>query len=137
MKAAFVVFCISCVAIGHLMAHVLRRRRPRLSSRNPDDETFSGLGYSVETDCRNCGKVNRVPAHRLRDHPKCGRCKMRLMPRTKIVVCHVRKMDGGLRDELDAVWNDEEKLWQSLSDHVILQSKNKGEEREPGLRVVN
>lgn len=137
MKAEFVLFCIGCVAFGHVLADVVRRRRMRIKRRPKDDETFSGLGYSVETDCRNCGKVNRVPAHRLRDHPKCGRCKMRLMPKKKIVVCHVAKMDGSLRDELDAVWNDEEKLWQSLADHVILAAKSKAEARDPDLRVVN
>lgn len=137
MKAQFVLFCIGCVVLGHVMAHVVRTRRLRRRKTQKDDEVFSGLGFSVETDCRECGKVNRVPAHRLRDHPKCGSCKARLMPRKKIVVCHVTKMSGSLRSELDDVWNDEERLWQSLADHVILQAKSKAEEQDPHLRTVN
>ena len=137
MKAEFILFCIGCVAFGHVTAHLMRRRRLRRRKPPKTDDAFSGLGFSVETDCRGCGKVNRVPAHRLRDHPKCGGCKVRLMPRNKIVVCHVTKMSGSLRLELDEVWNDEERLWQSLSDHVILQAKSKAEEQDPSLRTVN
>ena len=137
MKAAFILFCIGCVAFGHVTAHLVSRRRLRRRKPQKIDATFTGLGFSVEMDCRECGKVNRVPAHRLRDHPKCGGCKVRLMPRKKIVVCHVTKMDGSLRDELDSVWNDEEKLWQSLADHVILQAKRKAEDHDPSLRMVN
>lgn len=137
MKIEFILFCVGCVALGHGMAYLIRRRRSRRSRAKKSDDTFTGLGFSVETDCRGCGKVNRVPAHRLRDHPRCGLCKARLMPRKKIVVCHVTMMDGSLRSELDAVWDDEERLWQSLADHVLLQAKRKAEDREPRLRVVN
>ena len=137
MNVQFVLFCIGCVVFGHVVAHLVGRRRSRQRRTKQSDDVFSGLGFSVETDCRGCGKVNRVPAHRLRDHPKCGSCKVRLMPRKKIVVCHVTKMSGSLRSELDEVWNDEEKLWQSLADHVILQAKNKAEEHDPRLRTVN
>ena len=136
MKIEFVLFCIGCAAFGHVMAHVMRRFAAR-RRRDKADDTFSGLGYSVEVDCRGCGKINRVPGHRLRDHPKCGRCKERLMPQKKIVLCHVRTMEGSLRSELDAVWNDEEKLWQALADHLLLQEKRKAENREPRLRAVN
>ena len=137
MEVQFILFCIGCVAFAPVMAHLVRRWRLRRRKTQKDDNLFSGLGFSVETDCRVCGKVNRVPAHRLRDHPKCGSCKQRLMPRKKIVVCHVTKMSGSLLSELDEVWNDEERLWQSLSDHVILQAKSKAEEQDPRLRMVN
>lgn len=136
MKIEFALFCIGCVVFGHVMAHLMRGFYAR-RCRDKAEAMFSGLGYSVEVDCRGCGKVNRVPGHRLRDHPKCGRCKARLMPQKKIVLCHVRMMEGSLRSELDAVWDDEEKLWQALADHVLLQEKTKAEAREPRLRAVN
>jgi hypothetical protein len=135
MKAEFIIFCIGCVALGHAIAHLVRRHRVKPVSKA--DETFSGLGYSVEMDCRNCGKVNRVPAHRLRDQPKCGRCKNRLMPRSKIVVCSVTPMDGALRLELQEVWSDVDKLWQCLADHVILEAKREAEAKNPRRRAVN
>lgn len=110
-----------------------RRRRQQRS----DDNAFSDPGYSVEVDCRGCGQFNRVPGHRLRDHPKCGRCKARLMPGKRVVLCRVRPMDAALRAELDKVWADEDRLWQSLADHVAIDSKARTEAKDPSLRVVN
>lgn len=111
--------------------------RPRQQRRESVDETFSDPGYSVEVDCRACGQFNRVPNHRLRDRPKCGRCKARLMPGKRVVVCRVSPMEGVMRAELDALWKDEDRLWQCLADHVALQAKAKAEERDPRARVVN
>lgn len=108
-----------------------RRRRRGL------DEAFSSPGVSVEVDCRGCGQFNRVPGHRLRDHPKCGRCKARLMPGKRVVLCRVSPMDRTLSRELDAVWKDEDRLWQSLADHVALDNKARAEAKDPSLRVVN
>lgn len=34
----------------------------------------------MELVCPNCGTVNRVPAERLHDHPKCGRCGAEVLP---------------------------------------------------------
>jgi len=110
-----------------------RRRRQQRS----DDNAFSDPGYSVEVDCRGCGQFNRVPGHRLRDHPKCGRCKARLMPGKRVVLCRVRPMDAALRAELDKVWADEDQLWQSLANHVAIDTKAKAEAKNPDLRVVN
>ena len=105
--------------------------------RRSGDESFSDPGVSVEVDCRGCGQFNRVPGHRLRDHPKCGRCKVRLMPGKRVVLCRVSPMDRTLSRELDAVWKDEDRLWQSLADHVALDSKARAEAKDPSLRVVN
>ena len=131
-----VVVVVVCVAAGHGMAAIARwiRRRDR---RVASDDVFSDPGYSVEVDCRACGQFNRVPSHRLRDRPKCGRCKVRLMPKRRIVLCRVRQMDGALRTELDAVWTDEDRLWQSLANHVAIDAKAKAEADNPSLRVVN
>ncbi len=101
------------------------------------DESFSDPGVSVEVDCRGCGQFNRVPSHRLRDRPKCGRCKARLMPGKRVVLCRVRPMEALLRRELDSLWTDEEKLWQTLADHVALENKTRAEAKDPSLRVVN
>ena len=100
-------------------------------------ERFSDPGFSVEVDCRGCGQFNRVPGHRLRDRPRCGRCKARLMPGKRVILCRVTAMDGTLRADLNALWNDEDRLWQSLADHVTIEAKTRAEARDPSLRVVN
>jgi hypothetical protein len=110
-----------------------RRRRHRLQQ---PQETFTDEAY-VEADCRSCGQFNRVPYARLRDRPKCGRCKQRLMPKRRIVICQVNPIDGLLRVELNALWEDEAKLWQCVADHVALQAKASREARNPNLRSVN
>jgi hypothetical protein len=117
--------------VSALLTRVLPGRRRRTAG------TFSDSGASVEVDCRACGQFNRVSSHRLRDRPKCGRCKARLMPGRRVVVCHVSPLEGPLRVELNALWDDEDRLWQSLADHVALQAKAKKEARNPNLRVVN
>ena len=117
---------------GFVIRRWLDRRR-----RRGLDEVFSDPGVSVEVDCRGCGQFNRVPSHRLRDRPKCGRCKARLMPGKRVVLCRVSSMEGRLRGELNAVWTDEDRLWQSLADHVAIEAKAKAEAKDPSLRVVN
>lgn len=129
-----VLFAVS-FELGAFVRRSLDRRRRRL--RSGDEEAFSDPGVSVEVDCRACGQFNRVPSHRLRDRPKCGRCKERLMPGRRIVLCRVSTMDGVLRADLDALWKDEEGLWQSLADHVAIQSKAQAEARGEQPRVVN
>ena len=118
--------------VGFLLRRWVDRRR-----RRGDDVAFSDPGVSVEVDCRGCGQFNRVPSHRLRDRPKCGRCKVRLMPRHRVVLCRVTAMDGRLSAELNAVWSDEDRLWQSLADHVAVETKAKAEAKNPSLHVVN
>lgn len=109
------------------------------SDKEDKEETFSAPGFSVEVDCRACGKFNRVPGHRLRDRPKCGRCKVYLMPGKRVVVCRVTSslMKGPLRVELDAVWTDENRLWQALADHVAFETKGAADAKNPSRRTVN
>jgi len=40
----------------------------------------------IESACPNCGARNRVPAARLADRPKCGRCKGDLFPAAPVAV---------------------------------------------------
>jgi hypothetical protein len=136
MSAELVVICIFCVLFLAMQAapHVTRWLRAR---RAASDDAFSDPGVSVEVDCRGCGQFNRVPSHRLRDRPKCGKCKKRLMPGKRVVLCRVSPMEGPLRAELDAVWTDEDRLWQSLADHVAIQAKARAEARGEQPRVVN
>jgi hypothetical protein len=121
--------------LGFVLRRWVDRRRRR--RRRADTESFSDPGVSVEVDCRGCGQFNRVPSHRLRDRPKCGRCKARLMPGKRVVLCRVSPMEGRLRAELNALWTDEDRLWQSLADHVAIDSKARAEAKDPSLRVVN
>jgi hypothetical protein len=133
-----VVILVVSTAAGFGLARLQRWAQAR-SRRRRGDEAFSDPGISVEVDCRACGQFNRVPSHRLRDRPKCGRCKARLMPRRRVVLCRVTAMEGRLLAELDALWKDkdEDRLWQSLADHVALEAKAKAEARDPSARVVN
>lgn len=139
MTSVQIMICLGCVAFGHLTAFAARRygERRRARTTTTDDTAFSALGVSVEVDCRGCGQFNRVPSHRLRDRPKCGRCKARLMPGKRVVLCRVRPMEGALRSDLEAVWMDEDRLWQSLADHVAFEGKATAEAKNPSLRVVN
>jgi hypothetical protein len=93
-------------------------------------------GYSVEVDCRKCGQHNRVPSERLRHKPKCGKCKQRLMPKYKVAVCRVqvREMEGVLRADIDKTWNDEDRFWDTVADHVALRAKD---DRPANQKVVN
>src|SRR5439155_27235301 len=34
----------------------------------------------VEYSCSNCGAINRIPRSRVRDDPRCGRCKASIFP---------------------------------------------------------
>jgi len=105
--------------------------------RGASDGTLSDAGVSVEVDCRACGQFNRVPSHRLRDRPVCGRCKARLMPGKRVVLCRVSPMEGRLSADLDALWRDDDRLWQCLADHVAIQGKERAEARGEQPRVVN
>lgn len=131
-----IVSLVVSLAIGYGLAQILRWAENRSRHRR-SAEMFSDLGISVEVDCRACGQFNRVPSHRLRDRPKCGRCKKRLMPGRRVVVCRVSPMEGVMRAELDALWKDEDRLWQSLADHVAIEAKARAEARDPNAHVVN
>ena len=135
MMDTLVILVVS-VAVGFNLALLQRWVQTRSRSRKRD-EAFSDPGISVEADCRACGQFNRVPSHRLRDHPKCGRCKARLMPGRHVVLCRVTPMNGLLRAELNALWTDEDRLWQSLADHIALEAKARAEAHDPSTHVVN
>lgn len=97
-----------------------------------DERTFAdgfSDGDSVEVDCRLCGQFNRVPATRLRDRPMCGRCKTRLMPGRRIVICRMSRIEQPLRTELDAAWTDEARLWGRLADHLATKQRADEERR--------
>ena len=34
----------------------------------------------IEYPCASCGALNRIPRERVKDHPKCGRCKSSVFP---------------------------------------------------------
>ena len=107
------------VSVGALVLFwIWDDRRGHRTRRLADD--FSD-GDSVEVDCRLCGQFNRVPAARLRDRPKCGRCKTRLMPGRRVVLCRTTPIEGVLNVELKALWSDEERLWSCLADHVAMK----------------
>jgi hypothetical protein len=116
--------------------HRMRRNSGRRTD-DTDDTPFSPPGYAVEVDCRGCGQFNRVPSHRLRDRPSCGRCKTRLMPGKHLVLVRSTVMDKALQTELSAVWAEEDQFWKSLADHVALDAKARAEAKDPNSRVVN
>lgn len=95
--------------------------------RHVSDETSSIPGFSIEVDCRTCGKINRVPSRRLLDRPRCGRCKVRLMPGRRVVLCREVPMAAPLSAALDATWRDEDRLWQCLADHVAQETRTRAE----------
>ncbi len=126
METILINLSLFCFNLGALFRRWVDRRRRR---RGGDDETFSDPGVSVEVDCRACGQFNRVPSHRLHDRPKCGRCKVRLMPGKRIALCRVSLMEGPLRVELDKLWKDDDRLWQCLADHLVTEAKARAEAR--------
>jgi hypothetical protein len=136
---SLIALCLAAsYGLAHFFADVDRRIRRRRFQRSAEAaDGFSDPGYTIELDCRACGQFNRVPSHRLRDKPKCGRCKARLMPGRRLVLCRLSRLDGALDKELDAVWRDEDRLWQSLADHVAIDAKKKAEAKDPKLAVVN
>lgn len=108
--------------------------RSDLQRRNRHSADGFSDGDWVEVDCRGCGKFNRVPARRLRDRPICGRCKTRLMPGRRIVLCRSKQVEGRLNKELDALWSDEDLLWRHLADHFKKDDRAGGGDRR---RMVN
>ena len=41
---------------------------------------------AIQVACASCGKLNRVPAGRTADDPRCGRCKESLLPGRPVTV---------------------------------------------------
>jgi thioredoxin 2 len=44
----------------------------------PDDD-------KIQTACASCGALNRIPRARLKENPRCGRCKQDVFPETPVV----------------------------------------------------
>jgi thioredoxin 2 len=44
------------------------------------DQTPAGEADLIEYPCASCGATNRFPRSRLKDDPKCGRCKQSVFP---------------------------------------------------------
>ena len=120
-------------AVGRLVAYVQNlRRQVELSKQNV--EAGERAGHFVQVDCRECGKLNRIPSDRLLNRPICGGCKSRLLPKRKITLCHIRNMefDRALSLELDGVIADYDKFWPTLDAHfkrngvkkVVLDAKD-------------
>jgi hypothetical protein len=87
------------------------------------DPSHSAPGISIELDCRVCGRQNRVPSERLRDRPRCGGCKKALMPGRRVTICHSNRIEGSLRERLNAAWMDFDLLWSCLADHVSSEAE--------------
>lgn len=104
-----------------------------ISSRQSPRSNGEGAslpGFSVQADCHACGQFNRVPSSRLRDRPKCARCKARLRPGKRVILCRSFPMQEALGAELDAVWMDADRLWQCLADHVARETRALDQEQE-------
>lgn len=86
-------------------------------------------GHFVQVDCVDCGKLNRIPADKIRHRPICGGCKKKLLPKRKIVLYQVRNLafDKVLSLELDAVLKDYDRFWATLDGHY----KKKLHEEKP------
>lgn len=120
--------------IGFFSGRLVQNRK----RAQPDAEMSAApLGVSVEVDCRACGKHNRVPFERARDRPKCGRCKVALMPNKHLVICRLRSISEALDRELNAVWRDEAQFWPTLANHILLDSRAKENAENPAAQVVN
>lgn len=104
--------------VGRAWRYVMNlRQQVELSKQNV--ETGERAGHFVQVDCRECGKLNRIPSDRLRSRPICGGCKSRLLPKRKITLCHIRNLefDRALSLELDGVIADYDKFWPTLDAH--------------------
>lgn len=110
------------ISAGLLIAWVyvlfLPTARSRASSPDLSDPAEIQPGVSVEVDCRRCGQLNRVLGDRLLDRPRCGRCKQRLMPKSWVSIHHVDRIEAPLREKVSQSWEDPDRLWACLADHV-------------------
>jgi ribosomal protein S27E len=119
--------------VGQVWRYITNlRQQVELSKQNV--EASERAGHFVQVDCRECGKLNRIPSDRLRNRPICGGCKSRLLPKRKITLCHIRNLefDRALSKELDGVITDYDKFWPTLDAHfkrngvkkVVLDAKD-------------
>ncbi len=101
--------------------------------RDSDIARYSDGGF-VEVDCRHCGKTNRVPHARLRDRPKCGRCKSRLMPGRGVTFCRTNRLLGA---DIGAMLYDPDRLWDRLADHALSLDRFEASEGSQDKKLKN
>ncbi len=114
------------IPIGALLRSIAPHRHAQVPAPAPTSTPAASewsaehlVEGSVEVDCRACGQLVRVPLQKLRDHPRCRKCKMRLMPGKAVTIrastiCHVGPTD----DYLEAYSLGPDSFWQYLADHV-------------------
>jgi hypothetical protein len=95
-----------------------------LRKRELVPEPSPANGVYVEVDCRECSKLNRVPAERLRDRPICGGCKKTLAPHRRMVICRVTSMPPDLSSDLTRDWSSPAHLWDRIADHLSTPKKS-------------
>jgi ribosomal protein S27E len=97
----------------------VRGLRREVEMARQTDALDERAGHFVQVDCRNCGKMNRIPADRVRHRPTCGACKTRLMPKRRITLYTVRNLefDKALSAELNTAMDDYRKFWETLDEH--------------------
>jgi ribosomal protein S27E len=121
-------FFIAIFVMGFAKAiseHMKLRRQLELQNQNQSVEERAG--HFVQVDCKECGKVNRIPADRLRSRPICGGCKSKLLPKRKITLYTIKNLefDRALSLELDSVISDYDKFWPTLDAHFKRKGVNK------------
>lgn len=104
-----------CIALG---SFIVGRSRRSQSETETEVAPPPANGVYVEVDCRECLKHNRVPVTRLRDRPRCGRCKKALAPGRRLHIVRVRELDAALSSDLDRVWTNPDHLWHRIADHL-------------------
>lgn len=112
-------FFVGGVSALALCAFFIGATRPS----DPVPEPVPETGVYVEVDCRDCLKLNHVPAARLRDRPLCGQCRNVLAPKRRLVICKVTSMDAILSSDLNRVWNSPPHLWDRVADHLNTPKK--------------
>jgi hypothetical protein len=106
--------------VGYLYCDRLHRRSAQATEPideipAPDIGPIDHVIGHVMMDCRSCGKNNRVTYARLLKRPTCGLCKLRLLPRRRVVFQTLRNLsDERLDRELNTVWSDYDKIWSTL-----------------------
>jgi len=105
--------------------HMKLRQQLELQKQTPTIEERAG--HFVQVDCKECGKINRIAADKVRRRPICGGCKSKLLPKRKITLYTVRNLDfdKALSLELDAVMSDYDRFWLALDEHFKRNGVNK------------
>src|SRR5438105_4214725 len=87
----------SCLlAIVLVSNHKESRRRRQINSSQTID-----TGSFLKLDCRTCGQVNKILASDIGRKPICGRCKMRLMPKSMLTITRSVAISKVLQLELE------------------------------------